>query len=145
MQYLNNTCMNELINICLELDNKGLYKQADDLFIKEASNKTLMKKKILIPSDVKEIATEAYSKKTGNVKFGTPSQIEVARKLKMRTYLDLEEVLDIFEYTVKNKNIHLKGKKTKSYLEWTLYGGDAGLKWSSDIVKLYLPKKWRNF
>ena len=24
-----------------------------------------------------------------------------------------------------------------------LYGGDDGKKWSSDIIKIYLPKKWK--
>jgi hypothetical protein len=63
--------------------------------------------------------------------------------LKTRTYLDLKDVLEIFQYTVKNKSVHLKNKNSRSYLEWTLYGGDAGRDWSDRIIRVYLPEKWK--
>jgi len=135
--------MKNLIDLGLNFDSSGNYKAADIIF--RYAKKSLMKKKILIPNDVKEIASEAYADRLGPVKFGSPKDYEVARKLKYRVYLDLDEVLEIFEYTVKNKNSHLKNKKSKSYLEWTLYGGNAGKDWSEKIIKLYLPDKWRNF
>ena len=63
---------------------------------------------------------------------------EIARQLKSRTYLELKDVLEIFEYTVRNKSTHIKNKKSKSYKEWSLYGGDAGRDWSDKIIKMYL-------
>lgn len=135
--------MNDLIDLGFYLDNIGNYKEADNLI--KIATKSLMKKKILIPNDVKEIAAEAYNERNKSVKFGSPKDIEMARKLKYRVYLDLDEVMEVFEYTVKNKNSHLKNKKSKSYLEWTLYGGNAGRDWSERIIRLYLPEKWRNF
>lgn len=135
--------MNDLIDLGFYLDNIGNYKEADNLI--KIATKSLMKKKILIPNDVKEIAAKAYDERNKSVKFGSPKDIEMARKLKYRVYLDLDEVMDVFEYTVKNKNSHLKNKKSKSYLGWTLYSGNAGKDWSERIIRLYLPEKWRNF
>jgi hypothetical protein len=133
--------MEEWIKICFNLDKIGSYKKADNLYQKIASS--LMSKQILIPSDVKSTAKEAYDDRTGDVKFGTPKQIEIARQLKSRTYLELKDVLEIFEYTVKHKSTHLKNKKSKSYKEWCLYGGDAGKDWSDKIIKMYLPDKYK--
>ena len=134
--------MSDFIKICQELDNSGQYKLADELMLKVASN-SIMSKKILIPADVKKIATEAYDGRFDTIKYGTPKQIEIARQLKTRTYLDLRDVLEIFQYTVKNKQVHLKNKKSRSYLEWTLYGGDAGRDWAERIIRVYLPDKWK--
>jgi hypothetical protein len=139
---MNISFMSNFIRICKELDNKGLYKEADKMMLKFAAD-ALMSKKILIPSDVKEIAKEAYDGRLGDIRYGTPKQIEIARQLKTRTYMDLRDVLEIFQYTVRNKSAHLKSKKSRSYLEWTLYGGDAGRDWSERIIRIYLPEKWK--
>lgn len=133
--------MEEWIKICFNLDKNGSYVKADHLFTKIASS--LMSKQILIPSDVKSTAKEAYDDRLGDVKFGTPKQIEIARQLKSRTYMELRDVLEIFEYTVKHKSTHLKNKNSKSYKEWCLYGGDAGKDWSDKIIKLHLPDKYK--
>jgi len=139
---MNISFMSNFVKICQDLDNIGLYKLADELMIKTAAE-SIMSKKILIPADVKKIATEAYDERLEHNKYGTPKQIEIARQLKTRTYLDLKDVLEIFRFTVKNKQVHLKNKNSRSYLEWTLYGGDAGRDWSERIVRVYLPEKWK--
>lgn len=132
--------MEDWIKICFELDKIGDYGQADS-FTKFASS--IMSKQILIPVDVKATAKEAYDDRLGDVKFGTPKQIEMARQIKSRTYLELKDVLEIFEYTVRHKSTHSKNKNSKTYKEWCLYGGDAGRDWSDKIIKLYLPDKYK--
>jgi hypothetical protein len=107
------------------------------------SNKSILEKRILIPSDVKKNAEEAYKKRFDEIRFGDHKTYELARQLFQRTYLEIEEILKIHEYTVKNRYIRSKSKKQPSYWEYMLHGGDEGRKWASDIIKIYLPKKWK--
>ena len=51
--------------------------------------------------------------------------------------------LNIHQYTFEKRYSHSKSKENPTYWEWRLYGGDEGKKWASDIIRIYLPKKWK--
>jgi hypothetical protein len=136
--------MKSIIDICKFLDENSNYELSDKLFIKFASSKKdILDKRILIPSDVKKIIKEAYDKRTEDIKFGNNASFELAKEFITRTYIELDKVLEIHEYTVKHRNIYSKSKKHPSYWNYMLHGGPEGKKWASDIIKIYLPKKWK--
>jgi hypothetical protein len=55
----------------------------------------------------------------------------------------LSDVLKIHKYTFEKRFNHSKSDENPTYWEWRLYGGDEGKKWASDIVKIYIPDKWK--
>ena len=137
--------MFNIIKICKVLDDNYNYKLADKIFYKFAiSKKNILDKRILIPLDVKKNIETAYNKRYKDVSFGSNAQFEMAKELITRTYIELDKVLDIHEFTVKHRFTHSKSKKHPSYWEYQLHGGDEGKKWASDIIKIYLPKKWKS-
>jgi len=135
--------MNKIIILCKILDSKQLYKLSDTVFDKFASKQSIMDKKIFIPYEIRKIAEEAYKKRLDKINFGTQKDYDIARDLSNRSYLELSDVLKIHKYTFENRFTHSKNKENPTYWEWRLYGGDEGKKWSSDIIKIYLPDKWK--
>jgi hypothetical protein len=136
--------MNKIIRVCNLLDKLYLFSLADKIFLKYAEKeKDIMDKRILIPSEVKKIAEEAYKKRNDELKFGNNEMYEIARLLSIRTYLEMDLILDIHKYTYEKRYSHSKSKKNPTYWEYQCYGGDDGKKWASDIIKIYLPKKWK--
>jgi hypothetical protein len=136
--------MNKIIRVCNLLDKLYLFSLADKIFLKYAEKeKDIMDKRILIPSEVKKTAEEAYKKRNDELKFGNNEMYEIARLLSIRTYLEMDLILDIHKYTYEKRYSHSKSKKNPTYWEYQCYGGDEGKKWASDIIKIYLPKKWK--
>ena len=136
--------MEKIIKICKILDQQHLFKLSDQIFNKYASkDDDILDKKIFIPYEIRKIAEEAYKKRLGDIRFGSQKDYNIAQDLYTRTYLELKDVLKIHKYTFENRYTHSKSDKNPTYWEWRLYGGDEGKKWSSDIVKIYLPKKWK--
>jgi hypothetical protein len=136
--------MDKIVKICDLLDQTNQWRLADEIFTKYASSdKDILKKRILIPSEIKKIAEDAYKQRLEDVRFGKEKDFEIARQLYQRNYLELEEILKIHIYTFENRYKHSKSKKMPSYWEYELYGGDEGRKWASDIIRIYLPKKWK--
>lgn len=136
--------MQRLIKLCSELDSRQLFKLSDSIFFKFAEKeKDILDKRILIPSEVRKNAEDAYKERLKDLKFGSHDEYELARTLFTRTYLEIDKILDIHKYTFENRYKHSKSKKNPTYWEWMLYGGDEGKKWSSDIIRIYLPKKWK--
>ena len=68
---------------------------------------------------------------------------DMAREINLRVYLSLDDVLRVHQYTYERRYNHSKSDKNPTYWEYRLYGGDEGRKWASDIVRLYLPNKWK--
>ena len=129
--------MNKIIKVCNFLDKHNLFHISDIVFNKFAEKeKDILDKRILIPSEVKKAAED-------ELKFGNNEMYEIARLLSIRTYLEIDLILDIHKYTYEKRYSHSKSKKNPTYWEYQLYGGDDGKKWSSDIIKIYLPKKWK--
>ena len=135
--------MNKIINLCKILDSHQLYKLSDTVFNKFASKNSIMDKKIFIPTEVKKNAEEAYKERLGKINFGSQKDYDIAKDLYTRSYLELRDVLKIHKYTVEKRFSHSKSKENPTYWEWRLYGGDEGRKWASDIIKIYLPDKWK--
>ncbi len=136
--------MNKIIKVCNLLDSHNLFSLADKIFHKYAEKeKDIMNKKVFIPYDVRKVAEEAYKKRNDELKFGNPEIHEIARILSIRSYLEIEKILDIHKYTFEKRYSHSKSKKNPTYWEYQCYGGDEGKKWASDIIKIYLPKKWK--
>lgn len=136
--------MNNFVKLCKILDSLGMYSLSDNIFIKVAEkDKDILDKRIFIPYEVRKVAEEAYKKRLGDIKFGTPKEHEIARQLSTRTYLEISEILKIHEYTVDKRYSHSKSKNNPTYWEYQLYAGDEGRRWASDIIKIYLPKKWK--
>lgn len=136
--------MNTLIKVCKILDDKNLFHLSDKLFIKIAeSQKDILKKRILIPTKVAKEAEEAYRKRFDEVKFGDKDMFEIARKLHQNSYMEISDILEIHKYTIKHRFTHSRSKKHPSYWEYQLHGGTEGKDWSSDIIRIYLPTKWK--
>lgn len=131
-----------IIKLCKILDDNGLYYVSDKLF-KQAKKDNLLDKRIYIPKDIKDIAGEAWKKRFQDVRFGNQKQFDLARKLMLNNYMSLEEILEIHKFTVEKRFTHSKSDKNPTYWEYRLYGGEEGRKWASEIIKIYLPKKWR--
>ena len=94
--------MERLLKFCADLDELGYFKYADNVFHKYAFTQSeLMKKQILIPGQVKSLAVKAYGHRNKDVKFGTLEDIEIARQLSQRSYLELDTVLKIHKITAK--------------------------------------------
>lgn len=130
-----------LIKICYKLDKAGYHFVSDKIF-KIAKDK-ILDSRIYIPDEVKAEAKEAYDKRFDSLKFGNNHQYEIARLLHTRNYLELSTILEIHEYTVDKRYSHSKKGTNPTYWEYKLYGGEAGRRWASDIIKIYLPKKWK--
>ena len=136
--------MNKFIKICKYLDNINLYSLSDKIFAKFAETQSdILKKRILIPTKVAKEAEEAYKKRFDEVKFGNKEMFEIARKLHQNNYMSIEDILEIHKYTIKHRFTYSKSKKHPSYWEFQLHGGNEGKKWASDIIRIYLPKKWK--
>lgn len=136
--------MNQFVKICKILDDKKLFALSDKIFIKFANTKKdILKKRILIPSNVKKTAEEAYKKRFSDIKFGDKDMFEIARKLHQNTYIELKDILEIHKYTIKKRFTHSKSKKHPSYWEYELHGGEDGKKWASEIIRIYLEKEWK--
>lgn len=131
-----------IIKLCKILDDNGLYYVSDKLF-KQAKKDNMLEKRIYIPKDIKDIAGEAWKKRFQDVRFGNQKQFDLARKLMLNNYMSLEEILEIHKFTVEKRFTHSKSDKNPTYWEYRLYGGEEGRKWASEIIKIYLPKKWR--
>ena len=131
-----------IVKVCKYLDSIGHYKLSDHLF-KLAKNDTLLEKRIYIPKDIKDIAGKAWKKRFKEVRFGNEKQFDLARKLMLNNYLELKDVLEIHKFTVEKRFTHSKSEKNPTYWEYQLHGGEEGRRWASDIVKIYIPKKWR--
>lgn len=136
--------MNIFIKVCKILDENNLFHLSDKLFIKLAeSQKDILKKRILIPTKVAKEAEEAYKKRFDEVKYGDKDMFEIARKLHQNSYMEISDILDIHKYTIKHRFTRSRSKKHPSYWEYQLYGGTEGKDWSSDIIRIYLPNKWK--
>lgn len=137
--------MNGIIKICKDLDNKNLFALSDKIFNKFAESKSdILNKRILIPTKVAKEAEDAYKKRFDDIKFGDKDMFEIARKLHQNSYLLLKDVLEIHLYTMKHRFRYSNSKKHPSYWEYLLHGGEEGKKWASDIINIYLPKKWKS-
>lgn len=135
--------MEPIINLCKSLDSKKLYHLADRVFNKFASKDSIMDKRIFIPYEIRDVAEKAYKERLGKINFGSQKDYDIAKDLYTRSYLELRDVLKIHKYTVEKRFSHSKSKENPTYWEWRLYGGDEGRKWASDIIKIYLPDKWK--
>lgn len=136
--------MKSLIKFCKILDDKNLFHLSDKLFVKIAeSQKDILKKRILIPTKVAKEAEEAYKKRFDEVKYGDKDMFEIARKLHQNSYMEISDILDIHKYTIKHRFTRSRSKKHPSYWEYQLHGGTEGKDWSSDIIRIYLPNKWK--
>ena len=124
-----------LLKICYKLDRIGLYHLSDAIF-KVANNNDILKKKIYIPQEVKDIAKEAYDKRFDSLKFGNNNQYDLARLLHTRNYLELSTILEIHEYTVDKRYSYSKKGTNPTHWEYKLHGGEEGRKWASDIIKI---------
>jgi hypothetical protein len=67
-----------LVKICCKLDRLGLYHLSDAIF-KIANKNDILKKRIYVPQEVKDVAKEAYDKRFDKLKFGNNNQYEIAR------------------------------------------------------------------
>ena len=134
--------MDNLLKICEKLDLLNYQKDSDTIFFKLASKQSILKKRILIPSDVQKNAEKAYKDRYKNLVYGNQSMFEIAKDLYTRVYLDLEDVLKIHKYTMKNRFSKSNSKKQPSYWEYELHGGEEGRIWASNIIRIYLPEKW---
>ena len=136
--------MEKLLKFCADLDELGYFKYADNVFHKYAFTQSeLMKKQILIPGQVRSMAVKAYGHRNKDVKFGTVEDIEIARQLSQRSYLELDTVLKIHKITAKKWHSHSKKDDNPTYWEYLCYGGDEGKYWAENIIKLYLTKEWK--
>lgn len=131
-----------LVKICCKLDRLGLYHLSDAIF-KIANKNNILKKRIYIPQEVKDVAKEAYDKRFDKLKFGNNNQYEIARLLHTRNYLEISSILEIHEYTVDKRYSYSKKGTNPTHWEYKLHGGEEGRRWASDIIKIYLPKKWK--
>ena len=134
--------MDNLLKICEKLDLLNYQKDSDTIFFKLASKQSILKKRILIPSDVQKNAEKAYKDRYKNLVYGNQSMFEIAKDLYTRVYLDLEDVLKIHKYTMKHRFSKSSSKKQPSYWEYELHGGEEGRIWASNIIRIYLPEKW---
>jgi hypothetical protein len=89
------------------------------------------------------MAVRAYGHRNKDVKFGTVEDIEIARQLSQRSYLELDTVLKIHKITSKKWHSHSKKNDNPTYWEYLCYGGDEGKYWAENIIKLYLTKEWK--
>lgn len=131
-----------IVKVCKYLDSVGQYHLSDKLF-KLAKKDDILEKRIYIPKEVKDIAGKAWKKRFQEVRFGNEKQFDIARKLMLNNYLELKDILEIHKYTVEKRFTYSKSEKNPTYWEYQLHGGEDGRRWASDIVKIYLPKKWR--
>ena len=140
----NKNPMERFLKFCSDLDELGFINESDNVFRKYAySHNELLKKQILIPANVKSIATKAYGYRNKDIKFGTLEDIEVARQLTQRSYLELDTVLKIHKITAKKWHSHSKKDDNPTYWEYLCYGGDDGKSWAENIIKIYLTKEWK--
>jgi dolichyl-phosphate-mannose--protein O-mannosyl transferase len=136
--------MERFLKFCTDLDELGYFAYADNVFTKYAYTQSeLFKKQILIPGNVKAMAVKAYGHRNKDVKFGTIEDIEIARQLSQRSYLELDTVLKIHKITAKTWHSHSKKDDSPKYWEYLCYGGDEGKSWAENIIKIYLTKDWR--
>ena len=136
--------MNKYLKVCKILDDNQQYHLSDFVFNKFALSYTeILEKRILVPDAVKHIAKEAYDKRFGEIRFGTQHDYDMAREINLRIYLSLDDVLKIHQFTYERRYNHSKSDKNPTYWEYRLYGGEEGRKWASDIIRLYLPNKWK--
>jgi hypothetical protein len=136
--------MERFLSFCSDLDELGYLDEADHVFHKYASkHNDLLKKQILIPIKVKEIALKAYKHKNKEIKFGSVEDIEIARQLSQRSYLELDTVLKVHKITMKKFFSHSKKEDSPTYWEYLCYGGDDGKHWAENIIKIYLSKNWK--
>jgi hypothetical protein len=131
-----------IVKVCKFLDSLGHYRLADDLF-KLAKKENILDKRIYIPKDIKEIAAKAWKRRFKDIRFGNEKQFDLARKLMLNNYLELKDIMEIHKYTVDKRFTHSKNEKNPTYWEYQLHGGEEGRRWASDIIKIYMPKKWR--
>lgn len=136
--------MNKYLKVCKILDDKQQYHLSDLVFNKFAlSYREILEKRVLIPDSVKIIAKEAYDKRFGELRFGCQADYDMARELNLRIYLSFEDVLKIHQFTYERRYNHSKSEKNPTYWEYRLYGGEEGRKWASEIVRIYMPSKWK--
>ena len=90
------------------------------------------------------MAVKAYGHRNKDVKFGTIEDIEIARQLSQRSYLELETVLKVHKITAKKFFSRSKKDKSPTYWEYLCYGGDEGKWWAENIIKIYLRKDWKS-
>ena len=89
------------------------------------------------------MAVRAYGHRNKDVKFGTVEDIEIARQLSQRSYLELDTVLKIHKITARTWHSHSKKDDSPAYWEYLCYGGDEGKHWAENIIKIYLTKDWK--
>jgi hypothetical protein len=136
--------MEKFLKFCADLDELGYLDEADDIFFRYAAkHNDFLKKQILIPIKVREIALKAYTHKNKDIKFGSIEDIEIARQLSQRSYLELDTVLKVHKITMKKFYSRSKKEKSPTYWEYLCYGGDDGKHWAENIIKIYLNKEWK--
>ena len=108
--------------------------------------KNKKRKKILNKFKTLERANLYFEKlifKNKEIKFGSVEDIEIARQLSQRSYLELDTVLKIHKITAKKWHSHSKKDDSPKYWEYLCYGGDEGKSWAENIIKIYLTKEWK--
>ena len=106
--------MERFLKFCADLDELGYFNEADTVFLKYAAkHHDLLKKQILIPIKVKEIALKAYREKNKDIKFGSVEDIEIARQLSQRSYLvaviKIRQINSLINVTMRQRNKSLPG------------------------------------
>jgi hypothetical protein len=133
-----------LLELCNKLDSFGFYHMSDTLMTRFSMTKQeFMDKRILIPMDVKMNSKEAYDKRLGDLKFGGAESYEFARQLSLNYYVSLEDIVKIHKYLQRNRNSANYSETNPLYWEYQLYGGEEARKWAENMVRIYVPEKWR--
>jgi len=90
---------------------------------------------------IRGLDLQFYFKRGGN-----PSAIAIARKIANRKPLSDEDIREMHSYLERHTNDRKEGwanpaDPSKEYINWQLYGGDAGLSWSSEALGVLNLKK----
>jgi hypothetical protein len=109
--------------------NNKLYRTAENL-----------SEKFIVPSNVQKIAQEGYDWGRNNRNYCSSKQLELSRILAMQNMIKLSDIIDIHEYTAKNRFRIPSDPDRKEAWIWKMYGGEEARRWSEYIVRVNSKK-----